>query len=133
MASMFAGWGMQIRFQVNADRIMTFRNPSRDVGARWAEHTMLNGKPRLEYQGPELGTFTCEVVLSAEHGVKPRDTLELLEEYVESGREEILWIGTRKIGQNTMALVNMSETWDRIMNQGELVQCTLNLTFKEYK
>lgn len=129
---LIAGWGVKIMFRVNSEKIYTFRNGRRTVAGRWAEHTMLNGKPRLEFQGPELGDFEYEVVLSGEHGVKPRETLELLEQYVESGDAEILWIGRKKVGDNPMALVSMSETWDRIMNQGELLQCTLNLAFKEY-
>ena len=73
-----------------------------------------------------------DILLSAGHGVSPRVMLEILEVAVETGIAEYLYIGGKKVGSGKMVIENISETWDEVWNNGELVKATVSLTFSEY-
>lgn len=125
-------WGKSIRFSVNSEKQITFRGFKRTVAGRWAKHSILNQKPKMEFQGPESSGVTMEVVVSAMHGVKPRNTIQTLERACERGTVDYLYVGGKKVGAHKMYLESISETWDEVWNQGELVRATLSLTFSEY-
>ena len=121
-------WGRHIKFSVNSDKVLSFKDFKRTVSGRWAEHPIINEKPKKEFQGPGSSSVTLEVVLSAYLGVSPKDTLAALEK----GKIDYLYVGGKKVGSNKMYLESINETWDEIWNKGELVRATLSLTFSEY-
>ena len=82
--------------------------------------------------GPDADETSCTITLSAEHGVKPRETIERIEKAVKNGETEYLVIGGKKVGSNKTYISSMSEEWDTIWNKGELVKAKINLTFAEY-
>ncbi len=125
-------WGRHIKFSVNAEKQLSFRDFKRTVKGRWAEHPILNEKPKKEFQGPEASNVTMEVLVSASMGVSPKDTIAALEKACEKGKIDYLYVGGKKVGSNKMYLESISETWDEIWNKGELVKATLSLTFSEY-
>lgn len=126
-------FGKEITFEVNSKKILTPKNLKRTVSARWKQHNLVAQKPKMEFVGPDMDETTLTVVLSAEHGVKPRKTIEKLEAAVASGTVAKLVIGGKKIGSNKVYISKMSESWDEIWNQGELVRATLDITFSEYR
>lgn len=125
-------WGRHIKFSVNSDKVLSFKDFKRTVSGRWAEHPIIGEKPKKEFQGPGASNVTLEVVLSVYLGVSPKDTIKDLEEACEKGKIDYLYIGGKKIGKNKMYLESVSETWDEIWNKGELARATLSLTFSEY-
>lgn len=125
-------WGTTIKFEVTSNKVLTFSDFKRTVSGRWKSHSIVGKKPKGEFAGPDASGVTFDVVLSAEHGVKPRATINALETAVEKGRVDYLYIGGKKVGSGKMALENISETWDEIWKNGELVKATLALTFSEY-
>lgn len=125
-------WGRHIKFSVNSDKVLSFKDLKRTVSGRWAEHPLINEKPKKEFQGPGASSVTLEVVLSVYLGTSPKDTIKDLEEACEKGKIDYLYIGGKKIGKNKMYLESISETWDEIWNKGELARATLSLTFSEY-
>lgn len=88
--------------------------------------------PRSEFQGPDLDETTVTAILSAEHGVKPRATIERLEAAARSGEVDYLIIGGKRVGTGKVYISSISEEWDTIWNKGELVKATINITFAEY-
>lgn len=127
-------FGKAIVFEVNADKILAPKNFRRTVSGRWKQHNLVaKKKPKMEFVGPEMDEITLTVVLSAEHGVKPRATIEALENAVAKGKVANLVIGGKKVGANKVYISNISETWNDIWNQGELVRATLDITFAEYR
>ena len=116
-------FGKTITFEVSSNKI---------VSARWQAHSLLGKKPKSEFLGPDADETTLTVVLSAEHGVKPRATLEKLENAVASGTVDYLVIGGKIVGKNKVYLESMSEEWNCVWNKGELVKATVELVFKEY-
>ena len=125
-------WGSVIKFEVSTRKMLTFQNMKRTVSGRWENHAILNKKPKGEFKGPDVSGTTMDVLLSAEHGVNPRTMLTNIESAVESGRAEYLYIGGRKIGSGKMVIESVSETWNEVWNNGELVKATASLTFSEY-
>lgn len=125
-------WGKVIKFEVTSNKSLTFSNFKRDVAGRWKDHPIVGRKPKGEFAGPDASGISIDVKLSAEHGVKPRATMERLEEAAECGTVDYLYIGGRKVGKGKLALKSMSESWDEIWNNGELVKAKVTLTFSEY-
>lgn len=127
-------WGKTITFSVSQKKALTFGSMERSVSGRWQEHDIVGKKPKYEFAGPAASKVEIkDVVLSAEHGVKPRKTLKALEKAVEKGTVDYLYIGGKKIGKNKMKLESISESWDTVWNKGELVRATVDLTFSEYR
>lgn len=125
-------WGTTIKFEVTANKVLTFTNFKRTVSGRWNSHPIIGKKPKGEFKGPDASSVTLEIVLSAEQGVKPRATLDTLERATESGKVDYIYIGGKKVGSGKMALESISETWDEIWKNGELVKAKASLTFSEY-
>lgn len=104
----------------------------RTVVGRWKKHEIIGAAPRPEFQGPDSDETTVTAILSAEHGVKPRATIERLESAVRSGEVDYLIIGGKRVGSGKVYISSISEEWDTIWSRGELVKATINITFAEY-
>lgn len=125
-------FGKEIVFEVNANKILTPNGIKRTVGGRWENHNVVGEKPKMEFIGADTDETTMTVVLSAEHGVRPRATMEKLERAVEKGTVEYLVIGGKVVGKNKMFLKSISEEWDCVWSKGEVVKATMELVFEEY-
>lgn len=127
-------FGSIIKFEVSADKILTFRNMKRTQAARWTVHPIVLKAPKSEFLGPDLTEITMEVTLSAEHGVKPRSTISTIEKAVRNGTVDNLVLGGKILGWSSHKwyIESVSETWDEIWNKGELVRAKVTLNFKEY-
>ena len=125
-------FGKLIVFETSDSRILNFNNFQRTVSASWQSHERIGKKPLSEFAGPELQEITFSVTLNAQYGIQPRKVLENLEKAVETGQVELLIIGAAKIGKNRWKIVKMSEAWETILNRGELLKATVNLTVEEY-
>ena len=119
-------------FQTSDRKILTPRGIQQTTGSSWALHDIFGGKQKAEYTGQVLRTFSFDITLSAELGVRPRKTLEQLEKMAESREAYLLVIGGRPIGENPWRLVSLSETWDTVLNRGELVSAKASLNLEEY-
>lgn len=124
--------GKLIVFEVSSDKVLTFRNMNRTVSGRWANHDIIGKKPKSEFLGPGQGSGSLTIFLSANHGVRPRSTIEKIEKAVENGTPFSFVIGGKKVGSNKWVITNMSETWDEIIMDGVLVSASLTLTLAEY-
>lgn len=121
-----------IVFQTSDRRVFTPRGMQQTAGSSWALHDIFGGKQKAEYTGQALRTISFEILLSAELGVRPRKTLEQLERMAEGREAYPLVIGGRPIGENLWRLVSLSETWDTVLNRGELVSAKASLNLEEY-
>ena len=93
-------FGKTITFEVNSNKIVSPKDIKRSVSARWQAHSLLGKKPKSEFLGPDADETTLTVVLSAEHGIRPRATLDKLENAVASGTVDYLVIGGKIVGKN---------------------------------
>lgn len=134
MANKLGNFGKTIKFEVSSDKILTFNKLKRTQSGRWAQHQVLGKPARSEFQGPGLTTASMQVVLSAEHGIKPRSMISKIEKAVRTGQVETLVIGGKVFGWGCKWYIeSVSETWDEVWNGGELVKATATLNFTEYR
>lgn len=106
--------GRKIIFEVSDDYMFTFKDMTREITSRWANHEPQGVKPKPEFLGPGLQSSSLTITLSSALGVRPRTVLEEIENMVETGTAERLVIGTRPVGKNPVRLTGSSETWDVI-------------------
>ena len=125
-------FGKLITFEVSSEKMLALKDLKRTVAGRWKKHEIVGAVPRSEFQGPDLDETTITAILSAEHGVKPRATIERLEAAARSGEVDYLIIGGKRVGTGKVYISSISEEWDTIWNKGELVKATINITFAEY-
>lgn len=125
-------FGKLITFEVSSEKMLALKDLKRTVAGRWKKHEIVGAAPRSEFQGPDLDETTVTAILSAEHGVKPRATIERLEAAARSGEVDYLIIGGKRVGTGKVYISSISEEWGTIWNKGELVKATINITFAEY-
>ena len=123
-------WGKTIVFKTSDKRILTFQNFNRQVTGKWAKHTAIKKMPRTEFVGPEQDKVTFTMVLSAAHGVKPRDTLKKIRTAVRTGKVNSLVIGKKKLGD--FYITTASEEWDVVFRKGQLWQASVDVTMEQY-
>lgn len=124
-------WGPYV-FQVSDKSMFALRDITRTAGSNWSTHSIINGKPKVQYQAPTLRTASGAVTLRADYGVKPRTQLEKMANAAEGSAAYPLIIGGRPLSKNPMRLTGISETWNTIYNGGELFSADVSLTFEEY-
>lgn len=129
---MIGCYGSKIIFFTSSIASRTFENFSAQSGAKFAEHSLIEGKPRKQYIGGNLQSVSFDMTLRADMGLRPRDMLEQLKELAESGEAHYLIIGGRPVSNNPFIVSSISDKWNTIFNFGQLYQCTVSVTLEEY-
>lgn len=124
--------GKLIVFEVSSDKVLTFGKMTKSVKGRWTTHAVIGNKPKSEFLGPDQGNISLPIFLTVNHGVRPRSTIEKIEEAVEKGTPFSFVIGGKKVGNHKWVITNMSETWGDIIKDGRLVSANLTLNLAEY-
>lgn len=124
--------GNLIVFEVSSKKVLTFGKMTKAVKGRWTNHAAIGNKPVSEFLGPDQGNVSLSIFLTVNHGVRPRKTIEKIENAIESGTPLSFVIGGKKIGSNRWVITDMSETWDEIIQDGILVSAHLTLNLAEY-
>lgn len=119
-------------FTVSDIKILTPTNWQGAVGSDWSEHERIGEKPRKQWIGPKARKYTCDILLRAQDGVAPRETLEALEQIAESDKTDHFVIGGKPISSNPFCLTELSEAWNTVLAGGKLVECKVSLTIEEY-
>lgn len=130
--SKVGSWG-KIVFEVSRAKLLSFNNFSRSVETRWNEHEIIGKKPKSEFAGPGLDNGSLEIVLDAQLGIKPMDTLNKIEKAVEKGTANYLIIGKNKIGSGKWIITKISEEFDKIYANGAISKIKLIIDIKEYR
>lgn len=124
--------GKTVVFETSDARILNFKKMQRTVKGRWASHSRVGKKPRKQFLGPDADQIKFTITLNAEHGVRPRKTVENIEKLIQTGKPQTVVIGSRKVGTNKYVITDMSESWETILNQGEVVKISCDITLEEY-
>ena len=74
--------GRKIIFEVSDDYMFTFKDMTREITSRWANHEPQGVKPKPEFLGPGLQSSSLTITLSSALGVRPRTVLEEIENMV---------------------------------------------------
>ena len=124
--------GQTVIFETSDKKILNFQKFKRTVKGRWASHQRIGKKPKKQFLGPDSESITFTITLNAEHGVKPRKTVENIEHLIVTGAPQTVVIGNKKVGSSQYVIPAASETWDRVLNRGEIVKITCDITLEEY-
>lgn len=99
-----------IIFQVNSRTVLTPKKLTHTASASYGSHSMLSGKPRLQYIGPSLEEVKLEIVLRADFGARPRTQLAALHKMLQDGTTAYLIIGGKPVCELPMVITDISET-----------------------
>ena len=124
--------GKTVVFETSDVKILNFRKMQRTVKGRWASHLRVGKKPKKQFLGSDADQLMFTITLNAEHGVKPRKTIENIEKLIQMGKPQTVVIGSRKVGSGKYVITEISENWETILNQGEVVKITCDITLEEY-
>lgn len=125
-------WGTALIFSTSDRRVLTFRDMNHTVGSEWATHSRIGLKNQVEYLRPTLQKLTFTMDLDATLGVRPRATLDMIASYTERGSVFPMVVGGKRIGRHRWRITGSSETWEVVMDRGELVRAKVNVTMEEY-
>ena len=126
-------WGTDLIFYVSSERQLPLKEFKREVKARWATHNINLQRPIAEFKGIEQGSISISCEFSAHRGYNARHFLEYLEDACKSGEANPIYIGGKRVGDGPYYIERISETWDEIWNNGELVSAKADIDFKEYR
>ena len=123
--------GSLITFEVSSKKILTPSDLELKASGSWSYHDIISKKPRSEFNGAGLRSMSFSIVLSAEHGTKPRDTMNSIIKAVESGTVMDFALGGKAIG-NKWIIKEASNAFDIVLNKGEVAKLTTKITLEEY-
>lgn len=124
--------GKKVVFETSDKKILNFKKMQRTVKGRWASHSRVGKKPKKQFLGPDADQITFTITLNAQHGVKPRKTVGNIEKLIRTGKPQTVVIGKKKVGSHKYVITEISESWDTILNKGEVVKITCDITLEEY-
>ena len=133
----------EVEFSVSPLEVFTWRNMERKSAARFGEHVVLEGVPRLQHTGREPDTVTLAVVMDggqgnnmageAARGVKNipacEQRIETLRELAATGEEQPLVFGAAWQGLWVITAVNVTA---RVMQGSRILRADVSLELKEY-
>ena len=126
-------WGTDLIFYVSSERQLPLKEFKREVKARWALHNINLQRPKTEFKGIEQASISLSCEFSAHRGYSAKYFLDYLESACKNGELHWIYIGGKRVGDGPCYVEGISETWDEIWNNGELVSAKADITFKEYK
>lgn len=113
-------------------KVRTFRDFQRDSNARWGTNEIHLQKPRSQYLGPGLDTISFTMSFDVKLGMNPRKEMERLLDYQREGKVLTLQIGGKPLGQGKWKIMNLTQSWESIDREGNLLKSDLSVTLEEY-
>lgn len=100
----------------------------RTIAARFASHTPIGGKPKLEYLGKETEQVTFTIEVNSLYGVRPQSFIRQLKNKV--GKHGNLILGGERI--SNYALKQIDVTYYETTADGYVMRAQVDLTLEEY-
>lgn len=119
-------------FTVSDYRIYTPNGLQGSTGSDWATHEIIGKKARSQWMGPKLKKYSMELLLRAQDGVNPRQTLSSLQQIAESDRTDWFIVGGTPLSTYPFRLLEVSDSWGAVIRGGVLIECKVSLTIEEY-
>lgn len=125
-------FGDIITFKTSDKRILNYQGYRRDIPARWAVHERIGKKPKAEFLGIGQEQIVFNIELDATLGVKPWKSMHNLRKATAKGRACTLVIGKHKVGKCKWYISKMSEMHNIVLQGGEILNASVELTLEEY-
>lgn len=119
-------------FTVSDRRILTPSNLKGQTGSEWATHDRTGAKARSQWIAPNLKRYTFDLLLRAQDGVNPRNTLRHFQSCAEHAVADYFIVGNSPVSPYPFRIVDISDEWAAVMHSGVLVECKVTLTIEEY-
>lgn len=120
-----------INFFVTREVALFLSNMKQNVSGKWIEHEILGKKPKSEFAGADLRSFSFDMMVDVRFGYKPHSIMKKVHQIIEKGKVDKLMIGTHKIGSK-WKMTNASDEFDVVYAGGKVTKATITVTLKEY-
>lgn len=117
-------------FEINPERKVTYSDLNIETEANWAEHQMLNVKPRSEFLHAGKKNISLNIYFSITLGVIPEKELEGLRTMQDTGEYASLIIGSKNKGK--FYISSISEEHKNFDDKGNPIVIKAKLSFKEF-
>ena len=122
-----------ITFKVSSYKdILTISTYQRDAKARTSTHEIIGQRPILEFLGPDLQTISFSIQLRAWCGANPKQALNTLRRYCETGEVLQFSMGGSPVGENKWLIESISGTANYFDGSGNIVSADASVSLKEY-
>lgn len=121
-----------IVFEVSSDKKRTFDELNRSGSARIALHNRQGLKELPEFLGPGAETISFSMRISAYDGINPKEELETLRAYRDTGTAVLFVLNGEPVGDGYWLIESISEEHPVIDNKGRTVVATCSVTIREY-
>lgn len=118
----------ELSFYCSADKVRTFRDLTRDLGARWAKHEVIGKKPVLEYVGPELMSANLTIRFDLSLGISPEEGLDRLKRMLENKLYKTLIVGEETLGRFVIESISEERKFHARDGLCIVAEATINLT-----
>lgn len=122
----------KVIFTCSSFYIKTINNMSIDKSVNWIEHKMMNGKPKLQFDGENLDSIKFDIHLNSAFNVNPLLSAKELEEYMKKGNTLKFILGRKVIGTGWYVITSISETHKTFSSLGVVTKIELSIELKEY-
>lgn len=119
-----------VTFTSSNAAVRTFTGMKKTKGHRFAKHSVVLGKPKLERIAPDADSVSFDMRFDLALGVNPATEIATLEELVEAGEAYDLVVGGIPLG--TFVIEKMDEELRRIDGKGTLLVASVSLQLLEY-
>lgn len=119
-------------FTVSSMRILTPSNLKGSTGSDWAKHETVGRKARSQYLGPKLKSYSFDLLLRAQDGVHPLNTMRHFQRMAEAGMADYFIIGTRPLTPYPLKITSITDEWNAVLRGGFMVECMVSMTVEEY-
>lgn len=127
--------GLEFRVNVKKDGSLDILTPAdmgQEVSSNWTEHEIIGRKyPKSEFLGANNRSFNMTIVIDRLWGHSPLGTMKKLSLFCEKGKVDVLKIGSHKVGTK-WKIDSISQAWNAVYHEGQLVKATVTLTLSHY-
>lgn len=120
----------KVYFSTSDRRVQNFIDLKRNSTARYANHEVINSKPKSEFLGPGLDTLSFSMELSVFNGVSPMGVINQFRTFIRKGKTSNFILGGRNFGQYKMT--SLSEAYDIVTNRGTVMSAKVDISLEEY-
>lgn len=118
----------ELPFVCSEDMVRTFKDLTRDLGARWAKHEVIGKKPVLEYVGPELMSASLTIRFDLSLGISPEEGLDRLRRMLENKLYKTLIVGEETLGRFVIESISEDRKFHARDGLCIVAEATINLT-----
>lgn len=118
----------ELPFVCSEDKVRTFKDLTRDLGARWAKHEVIGKKPVLEYVGPELMSASLTIRFDLSLGISPEEGLDRLKRMLENKLYKTLIVGEETLGRFVIESISEARKFHARDGLCIVAEATINLT-----